>query len=229
MKALKAIGSFVASHKMLIVVLFCIALVFQIVRLTQRNTFLSERMVRQDHTYKVWADSMGREHAETRTQLLHVAQLQAEDKAKVEEAARIEKVRPERINSITQVKSVSKGHLEAILDTPGNFASVDSFLTLKGQIKGSKLVVDYTYTDVGNVVFYNKPRKFLGITIKNTPYLDVYFNNPNTHIEGLTNIMVKHDNRILKMGIGPSVGVMYNGAAFKPYIGLSLNYNVIRF
>lgn len=57
-------------------------------------------------------------------------------------------------------------------------------------------------------------------------YIRGISHNPNTKIKGLDAMVIEQKN--LRFGIGPSVGVTYDGQ-WRPYYGVGLHYSLIRF
>lgn len=217
------------KYKGMIAVLLIICLFICISKLRQTNSYLSGTIIEQKHEFSIKVDSIGRSHAITKVTEEFAPQLSASDKALVSKTAQIIKTKAADIDAVIQVNTTTTGHLEAILDTQGLFAYRDSFLTLKGHLEGSKLVEEYIYKDAATFTVYNKPKKLLFIKYSSDKYMDVFFNNPNTQITGLTNISLKKYMRPKKWGLGPQFGVRYDGTNVHWYIGAGISYNLIRF
>lgn len=216
-------------HLSLVLVIVLILVSTWTISLFHKNHYLNSKIVEQTSTFKTWTDSMGRTHAKMKEQDLFISQLTTESHTKIDGVAHLLKVQPRDITKVVTESSRTTGHFTLI---PGasihSYTFSDSHLVLSGSDSDKSIVGTYVYTDTGNIVFYTKSTKFLGITFHRDPYLDVYFSNPNTRIENLSNISLKQYTKPRKWGIGPSVGVTFNGTAIKPYIGVGLNYNLIR-
>jgi hypothetical protein len=232
MNVLKTVLRFLWEHVSMVLIAVIILLVVHTSRLTSRNNYLGASVERQATTFKEWADSMGRSHGRLQAQTVYLTQLTESDRARVEDAAKTVKVRPEHVNNLTQVTAVTQGHFKASLDTVGDFMYIDSNLTISAKEDTSMglktLVGDYTYRDIGTIVSYDTAKRFLGIKYRTDEYIDVHFNNPNTKIAGLTNISLKPYTRPKHFAIGPVVGITYIDH-WRPYVGFGITYSLIRF
>ncbi len=232
MSALKTIWGFLWNHKTLVLVTIILLLILQVLRLSYRNSFLSAKIVRQDNRFTTWVDSMGREHGRQKVQAVYITQLTEGTKALLDSVAHVEKIKPDHINHYTQVKTETRGTFKATVDTAGDFSFADNNLKIQGKVEdssGHKLVEEnYMYSDVGNFVVYDSSKKFLGIKYRTDKYADVYFDNKNTHITGLTNISLKAYNPPKHFGVGPTVGYAYVTGQWHPFVGIGLTYTIIK-
>ena len=54
-----------------------------------------------------------------------------------------------------------------------------------------------------------------------------YSANPNVIVEGIDYLEIKPKEQ--RMGFGPQFGIGYNGSGFSPYVGVGVQYNLIKF
>jgi hypothetical protein len=62
---------------------------------------------------------------------------------------------------------------------------------------------------------------------KKTTYVHAVSTNPNVVLTGVSSIVVKE--KIKRFGLGVQVGMTYIDTGFRPYLGVGLSYNFIRF
>lgn len=183
-----------------------------------------------DHSkFSKWKDSIGREHAKIKIVTEYITQLQPEVKQKLDATAKNLGIAAKDILQYTEVASYTKGSFNAKIDTNKTFVFSDRYLSFDGKIKDDSLGGTYTYSDTVYYTSHKDKKKFLGITVKSDPVLDVHFGNPNTTISGVTNVVLKDYIKPKKFGIGPNVGATYYDGKIRPYIGIGIQYNLIRF
>jgi hypothetical protein len=92
----------------------------------------------------------------------------------------------------------------------------DRWLDLNGEI-GKEPVINYRFTDSIIITAYQKHKK---------TYVDAYSLNPNVHLTGITALRMLNKQHFT---IGPYAGYGWNGKAFTPSVGISLQYSFIKF
>ncbi|SEV91254.1 hypothetical protein SAMN05428988_0381 [Chitinophaga sp. YR573] len=133
-------------------------------------------------------------------------------------------VKQEDIRDITTVSSATTGFIYPKVDTvylPDSttiykFSFHDQWLNLTGEI-GKESVINYRFTDSIIITAYQKHKK---------PYVDAYSLNPNVHLTGITALRMINRQHFT---IGPYAGYGWNGKAFTPSVGISLQYSFIKF
>ena len=213
-------------------ILVIVLLLTRVFSLSSRNNYLDAKTKAQDQKFTLWTDSMGREHARQKQTTVYLTQLTAENKVAIDSAAEHAHVKSSDVSRYTAVKTQTTAHFKATVDTSDMFAYADDHLSVQGTVTDSakhKVVNEkITYSDVGHFTTYDTSKKFLGITFKKDTYMDVYFDDPNTHITGLTNIPLKPYLKPKHFSIGPTFGVTYI-TGWKPYIGFGITYGLIKF
>jgi hypothetical protein len=132
------------------------------------------------------------------------------------------------ISSLSEATSTAKGIVATKVDTNKSFNFTDGFLAINGRVDSGSILANYKYTDRMHYVTYEKKKKFLGITVKKEKFLDVYFDNPNTSITNLETVALGKYSKPKRWGVGPSVGATWHTNKIQPYIGIGVNYNLIR-
>jgi hypothetical protein len=100
--------------------------------------------------------------------------------------------------------------------TAYKFSFHDQWLDLNGEI-GKEPVINYRFTDSIIITAYQQHKK---------TYVDAYSLNPNVHLTGITALRMLNRQHFT---IGPYAGYGWNGKAFTPSVGISLQYSFIKF
>ena len=188
--------------------------------------------------FTTWTDSLGNEHAKLKEQSNYMTQLLPLLQGKVDSQAHLLGVKPTTITKYVQVATKTQSSFKATIDTSGNFSYVDNHVDVIGSVTQSTptsprlLVEKYSYTDTATITSYTLPKKFLFIKSKlfgTQDFLDVSFNDSNTHITGLQDIPLKQYVKPKNWGVGFQGGYSYINGEFRPYIGIGLSYNIIKF
>ena len=107
-----------------------------------------------------------------------------------------------------------------------NFTYSDRWINLSGNIGNQNNLTYKTYDSIV-LTTYAKPSGFLGLGKKHT-YVDGYSLNPHSRITGLQSLLLTSE-RDKKFGIGIQAGCGYNGGQWAPFIGIGIQYSLIRF
>ena len=187
-------------------------------------------------SFNTWKDKAGREHGSVKLIPQNPKLLPQETKRVVEIKANILGVKPSDITLINETTAVTTGTITVpVVDQTVSYS--DGYLGLRAHIYMDSTLETplfkgmYTYRDTANFSMYFKKTRFLGITIKKEPMLDVYFNNPNTKIEGMRTIQLAKYVKPKRLGLGFQVGVTYSiqQAKLLPYVGVGFQYNLVLF
>ena len=68
-----------------------------------------------------------------------------------------------------------------------------------------------------------------GLFKKPKPFVEVLNHNPYSETESLRTYQVSNNVRVKRFGIGPNISVGFNDKGFSWFIGIGLQYNLIRF
>ena len=68
-----------------------------------------------------------------------------------------------------------------------------------------------------------------GLFKKPKPFVEVLNHNPYSETENLKTYQVSNNVRVKRFGIGPNISVGFNDKGFSWFIGIGLQYNLIRF
>ena len=68
-----------------------------------------------------------------------------------------------------------------------------------------------------------------GLFKKPKPFVEVLNHNPYSETESLKTYQVSNNVRVKRFGIGPNISVGFNDKGFSWFIGIGLQYNLIRF
>ncbi|GAA3919830.1 hypothetical protein GO495_00060 [Chitinophaga oryziterrae] len=128
------------------------------------------------------------------------------------------------VQEATAIGATASGFLHPTVDTvylPDSTTAYklrfqDQWLNLNGEI-GKEPVINYRFTDSIIITAYQQHRK---------TYIDAYSLNPNVHLTGITALRMVNRQHFT---IGPYAGYGWNGKAFTPSIGISLQYSFIKF
>lgn len=172
---------------------------------------------------------MGRLHAVQQQQTVAITQLSLVQRAQLDSTARLLGVKPEQVKVYIRANMETKDSFSSNLGPSGQFASGDSFFNISGDVDSltKTLHEKIVYSDLGTIVGYSKPKKILGITYSSDDFIDISFNDPETHITGLTNVSLQPYVTPKRFSGGPQAGVMYNGK-WVPYVGVGITYNLIK-
>lgn len=183
------------------------------------------------HKYEAWKDSLGRSHAKIKLQDEYITQLTSEYRNIIEENSKLLKVKPSDIKQVTKITTKTSDSFKSRINKD-TFSYSDGYIGITGTIQkdslGGIISGSYIYIDTANYIIYYKRTKFLGITTKKELTLDVYFNNPNTFITGVTNISLKDYTKPKRIGLGIQTGVTYINGSIQPYIGVGIQYTLIQ-
>lgn len=221
-----------SEHPKSIMILLSIVILFlctNSLRQSIHNKYLTHEVSSEREKFTTWTDSLGREHAQMKEQTVYLTQLNGQLRSKIDSDAHTLGIKPTTIIKYVQAQTSTSGSFKARVDTAGDFSFVDTHLTVHGHVDSS-VTENYTYTDNATITESSQPKKFLGLKMGvfgHNDFLDISFDNPNTHITGLTNISLKEYVRPKHWGVGPTVGVTYNNG-IHPYIGFGVTYNLIR-
>jgi hypothetical protein len=128
------------------------------------------------------------------------------------------------VREVTAIGVTASGSFHPTIDTvylPDSTTAYklrfnDHWLDLNGEI-GKVPVINYRFTDSIIITAYQKHRK---------TYIDAYSLNPNVHLTGITGLRMLNRQHFT---IGPYAGYGWNGKAFTPSVGISLQYSFIKF
>lgn len=143
------------------------------------------------------------------------------------------KIQEKHLHEITGIGLKGNGRLRLKVDTVYvdsssryAFKYKDRWIDIAGTI-GSESYLNYITTDSLIVTGYSKKKGFLGLGKKEV-YIDAYSLNPNSRIKGIQGVRIIKE-RQKRFGIGPYIGIGYDGDGWVPTVGLGANYSLIRF
>lgn len=235
---LKKIGNYFVDlyneHKgfvNVILLILCAYLAVQNLRKDGKISYVNHIVTTERGNFSTWKDNLGREHAQIKVKTETITKIVPEWRDKIDTVAAMLGVAQNNIKQITEISSAAKGSFRAKVDS-NRFKFNDGYLNLTGGLVTdttqsiTDIYGDYIYSDKATVTLYNKPKKFLGVKVGSSDYMDVHFDNPNTKISGLDGVYLK-DPPAKRLGIGPTFGATYYTGKFRPYIGFGINYNLI--
>jgi hypothetical protein len=128
------------------------------------------------------------------------------------------------VQEVTAIGTAASGFIHPTVDTVYLSDSTtayklrfqDRWLDLTGEI-GKEPVINYRFTDSIIITAYQKHKR---------TYVDAYSLNPNVHLTGITALRIVNRQHF---AIGPYAGYGWNGKAFTPSVGISLQYSFIKF
>jgi hypothetical protein len=193
-------------------------------------TELTKQSKIDHHKIELFKDSLGRHHGQIPVKEEHLTQLPGTYRKIVEDRASLLDVKPQDIKTVIDITTTTQGTFETDVEE-NEFSYTDGYLTMTGMIEGKEVTGmygTYGYSDTLSYTRFVHKKKFLGITVKKQEKLDFYFHNPKTQISGTTSIHLKEFEKKKRFGIGPQIGVTYDGK-IKPYVGFGLSYDLVRF
>lgn len=201
----------------------------------------------KDETVKKYMDDNNDMHDKIQTMTVDRTAFINANKKFVDSIAKLNRVKPKNITSITTVSESTSDSFSAAIDTPeitiadpniskpgkGDSIKVrtanfkDKSLVFKEYIGKDSIFGKYTYTDSLIYVGSQKRSGFLGMGKMKT-FLDVSSNNPNTVITNAKSVqLVKVKD--YKWTVGPYIGYGYDGLRWSPSVGISLQYSLFKF
>ena len=108
-------------------------------------------------------------------------------------------------------------------DEPVEFAYTDEWADIRLSQNLWWWSLEYKVRDSVTLVVEEKHRPIKKDIIKITSYS----HNPNVIIEGIDYLEVQPKEQ--RFGFGPQFGVGFNGTGFSPYVGVGVQYNLIKF
>lgn len=195
----------------------------------QRSTL--ERIVeRKKDTTRHYEDEAGRTHGVTRVAEADPVSLRAIYPF-MDSVLRTLDLQGKQLQVLTAASTKTEGtfrpKVESIVKgdkTVQRVSYKDKYLDLEGIVSDTPLF-KYSIRDSLLFTTYTKKKWLLG---RKETFIDAYSPNPASKIENLTGLRVSVE-KPKRFGIGPYIGFGYNGQEWKPSVGLSLQYSIIKF
>jgi hypothetical protein len=162
----------------------------------------------------------------------YIADIRAQHRVKVSELeAAIRAATSTTIPGSTEVVIIAKDTCVAGQEIPSelSFLSTSEWMDISGIVFIKELRIDYEITvrDSVSFIMYKRRRGFLR-TGKEELFIEGTSKNPFTTVSGLQGFKIA-ENRRRPFGIGISAGYGISGTGLSPYIGVGLNYSILRF
>jgi hypothetical protein len=179
-----------------------------------------------------YRDLYNRDHAEHQQAIADIKTLKAYYPHIIDSVCKSLDIKSNALQSLAAIGMHSDNTVQILIDTVYVDSSHkqalrlkydDRWITLRGTISDNP-EIHYTTYDSLIITSYRKKTGWF----KHAVYVDAYSLNPHSRIDGVTGIKVDQviDKRF---GIGPYIGYGYDGQRFRPSIGLSVNYSLIKF
>lgn len=187
--------------------------------------------IQRSDSLKHYKDAAGREHAQRVLAEAGSKAIGIAYRKEIDSIKQALNIKEKQLQSFMLASTSNEGTVKLRVDTvyvdssaAYRFAYNDRWLDIAGTI-GKNSTLHYRMTDSLVFTTYWKRKWFLG---RKTNYIDAYSHNPNVRVTGLdgARINIQEPGRI---GIGPYIGIGWNGTNWAPNIGLSLHYSLIRF
>lgn len=176
---------------------------------------------------KIWKDKYNNEHL--KLEVIKVQKIVMEHYA--DSLARLLKIKPKQIQSVANVKSSVELKEKLVVDTVyvdstksySTFKWSDKWISIKGDI-GNTDSISIVGIDTLTKIDYWKRNWILG---KKRYYTDISNQNPHIKLTGFKSVEVigKKEKRL---GIGPYIGLQFNGTTISPSLGVALSYQLIK-
>lgn len=175
-------------------------------------------------SYTLYKDSLRATHASYEAKMRTLGSLSPQDGVVVDNIAKDLHIKTKDVKSVTTISTQTRAPIY-IRDTIFS----DGHLSINTTKTDSGLIGSYKYVDTATLVTYKKYNTFLGIRYAPKVMGDIHYNNPNTTITGLNSINISDYVRPLHWTLGPSIEWTYYNGKFMPFVGVSLQYSLIRF
>lgn len=221
------------GYRFLIIVLLVLIAWLAIRSCGRKDKELSTRdsiaEIKADST-QYWKDAAGREHASRQVAIGDLASVKAVYRREVDSLKKILKIHEKDIQAFTALSLQSSGTVIPKVDTviiPGDTSYRlqydDKWLTLRGQV-GRQSFIQYQVRD--SIVFTTYSRR-VGLFKKET-FMDGFSLNPNSHLAGIMSVKIAAPPA-KRFGVGPYAGYGWDGQRWKPTVGVSVHYSLIKF
>jgi hypothetical protein len=199
------------------------------IRQAKDNYILKEHVVQREDSLQYYKDAQGREHASRLLLQADMGTIKMFYRKEVDSLVKSLGIKEKQLRSFAVVGTQNTGTIKAKIDSvPGKnyrtFSYTDQWMNMHGMISDS-LSLKYQYRDSLILSNYWKRKWFLG---KKRYFQDGYSLNPDVHFTGLSGaeLLVKEPGRF---GVGPCITYSWDGQRWRPAIGISLQWSVIRF
>lgn len=200
---------------------------------------------------KTYVDENGKLHAQVETADVDKKIYDQINSRQIDSLSRLLKSKPKDINGITSVTTQDNGRFRVPLDSNHYVVSYvagrdtvhdtiatyefdyeDRWLRFTGTISDDSLTGTYSITDSLTIVSLQKRSKlgkldFLHLGPMKT-FVDVTSTNPNTRYLNMRDVELKEVKK-LNWSVGPYLGYGWNGTAWTPSVGISVQYSLFRF
>lgn len=193
-------------------------------QITNNNKHQSDTVTEAD----TWHDRWKTEHAEKVAIQGTLKSLEITDAAQLDVATQRVQIQRRQIEGLQKVVVDLKGKFtsEIIRDSTGTHIKYkDSTISAIATVVGDSVDVEYSVTAPIFLTQYWKRKWLLS---KKTHYVDGYSTNPNVHITNLQSIRI-NSVEPGRFGVGPYLGIGYDGVSFKPSLGICISYSLFRF
>jgi hypothetical protein len=192
---------------------------------------LAEAVAHANDTARIWKDRYGREHADRMLIVGDHATIDAIKGQLLDSVSKALGTNKKNIGSISAASITSGNEVTGRVDTvylPGNqktakLSYIDRWIDIEA-LASNPPKLKYSTFDSIIITTYSKKTGWF----KRAIYVDGYSINPHSRITGITALKIE-EIKNKHFCIGPYIGFGFNGTQWKPSVGLSLQYFLIKF
>jgi hypothetical protein len=204
-------------------------------QIKRRQKEISFDVKNQKDTTTHWRDDFNNEHARNIALQESIQTMKALHGEELSHAAQLLKVKQKQIEGLQKIVATVHGSFTEQVDTTrrgdttATISHNDEFSTFTTATVDNMESINYKIrVPIVLAPYWQRKHKFCGIRYgKIEHFIDGYSTNPNVTIDSLSDIRIIQKNPG-RFGIGPYVGMEFDGSKFRPSVGFSVHYDIVR-